>query len=122
MKNNILALIAAMIGGIAGYFGFFWITRQGFYALVVPGGLIGLGASYFKPRSIVVCVVCGLLALALGLYTEWVWRPFAKDASLGYFLANVHHLNPITLIMITAGTALGFWLPYSHRNDASRAK
>ena len=119
MKSNILALIAAVLGGVAGYFGFFWIYKQGFYALVLPGGLVGIAASQFKSKSVAVCVVCGLLALAFGLFAEWKLRPFIKDDSLGYFLTHVHQRPGITLIMIVAGVALGFWLPFSHRNDGS---
>lgn len=117
MKNNILALVAAVIGGVAGTLGFLWIARQGFYALVLPGGLIGLGASMFKSKSIVVCVICGLLALLAGVIAEWKFAPFIKDRSFEYFLTHLHELKPFTLIMIAIGTVLGFWLPFQHRND-----
>ena len=35
-------LIAGVVGGIAGYFVVYWISRQGFYAPVLPGALAGL--------------------------------------------------------------------------------
>jgi hypothetical protein len=117
MKSNLLALTAAVIGGIVGCLAFLWITKQGFYALVLPGGLVGIAASQFKSRSVVVCGLCGLLALAFGLYAEWKFAPFLKDAGLGYFLTHVYLLRPITLIMIGVGVVLGFWLPFRHRND-----
>jgi hypothetical protein len=113
MKQRALVFIGAIAGGLVGYFGFLWIARQGLYALVLPGGLVGLGAGLFPNRSKVVCVICGLLALAVGLLAEWRFAPFIKDASLGYFLTHIQQLRPITLIMIGAGAVIGFWAPFS---------
>ena len=115
MKNNLLALCGAIVGGALGYYAFFWIAKQGFYALILPGGLLGLGAGIVKNRSWLIAVVCGLLAIALGLFTEWQYAPFVKDESLGYFLAHVADLKPVTLLMIAVGGFLGFWLPFERR-------
>src|SRR6266436_4312250 len=100
MKQSILLLIGAVAGGLVGYVGFLWIARQGLYALVLPGGLLGFGASSSPNRSTAICIVCGMLALALGLLAEWRFAPFIKDGALVYFLTHVHQLKPITLIMI----------------------
>src|SRR2546428_409333 len=115
MKNDFLALVGAVLGGLVGYVGFIWIARQGVYALILPGALAGVGASIFKSKSIAVNLVCGVLALAAGLFSEWRFAPFIKDGSVGYFLSHVHQLRPITLIMIAAGALLGFWLPFGNR-------
>jgi hypothetical protein len=115
MKDKALMLLGAVAGGLIGYFGFLWIARQGFYALVLPGGLLGLGASMAQNRSTALCVVCGVLALALGFLAEWRFAPFITDGSLGYFLAHLHQLKPITLLMIAAGAFIGFWAPFSRR-------
>ena len=51
--KNVMAGLAAAAGGVVGYFAFIWIARQGFYALMLPGGLAGLGASFFvRDRSV----------------------------------------------------------------------
>jgi quinol-cytochrome oxidoreductase complex cytochrome b subunit len=118
MKQLFLALGGALAGGILGYFAFFWTATQGFYALVLPGGLLGLGAGIVINRSILVALSCGLLATALGLFTEWRFAPFTNDASFVNFLANVHHLKPVTLVMILLGGLIGFWVPY-HRMESS---
>jgi hypothetical protein len=115
MKNNLLALAGAILGGVLGYYAFFWIAKQGFYALILPGGLLGLGAGIVKNRSWLIAVVCGLLAIALGLFTEWQYAPFVKDESLGYFLTHVADLKPVTLLMIAVGGFLGFWIPFERR-------
>jgi len=36
--------------------------------------------------------------------------PFLKDKSLAYFLAHVHQLRPLTLIMIGVGAVFAYWL------------
>ena len=121
MKRSVLVLIGAVAGGLVGYLGFLWIARQGFYALVLPGGLLGLGASLFANRSTALCIVCGLLALALGVLAEWQFAPFIRDGSLGYFVTHIHQLKPITLIMIAAGAFIGFWAPFSRRQHEGRS-
>ena len=114
-KAGALVLLGAAAGGIAGYFAFRWMLTQGFYALVLPGGLLGLGAGTFKSRSHTIPIVCGVLALALGLYSEWRTAPFIVDNSLGYFLAHVHKLRSITMIDVAIGGVLGFYVPFRRR-------
>lgn len=108
--NCALPLLGAILGGALGHFAFLWIARQGFYALVLPGALLGLGAGWLaKRRSLPLAVVCGLLALALGVFSEWRFAPFLADESLGYFLVHLDQLRSITWIMIVLGGGLGFW-------------
>jgi hypothetical protein len=114
MKQLLISLGGAAIGGTLGYFGFHWLVSQGFYGLILPGGLLGFGASFGKSRTIWVPVACSIAALALGLFAEWHAFPFVKDESIGYFLRHVTDLKPVTLLMLAAGTALAFWIPYRH--------
>ncbi len=115
MKQNLLVVLGGIVGGLVGYLGFLWIARQGFYALMLPGGLLGVGASLFPNRSMTLCVACGVSALVLGLLAEWQFAPFVHDGSMGYFVTHIHQLRPITLIMIAAGAFIGFWAPFSRR-------
>ena len=119
MKQAALVLGGAVLGGVVGYFAFGWLVSQGFYGLVLPGGLIGLGAGLAPCRWRWPSVVCGVSALLLGLFTEWRFFPFKADGSFSYFLRNVHELKPITLLMIAAGMAIGFWVPF-RRVDSQR--
>jgi hypothetical protein len=119
MRQNALALAGACVGGLIGYAAFFWIAEQGFYALVLPGGLLGLGAGIVKNRSAAVAVVCGLLAVALGLAAEWRFAPFVADPSLGYFLAHIPQLRPVTLVLIAVGALIGFWVPFRRRETGA---
>src|SRR5436309_1064533 len=100
MKHNLLALCGALVGGFVGYHAFFWVASQGFYGLVIPGGLLGLGAGIFVNRAFWVAIVCGLLAAALGVYTEFRFAPFIADESFRYFLTHLFDLKALTLLMI----------------------
>jgi len=103
-------LLGAIVGGCVGYFAFFWIARQGFYALALPGGLLGFVAGLCaRERSSILAAACGVAGLALGLFTEWRFSPFVADPSFSYFLTHVHTLQTVTQLML----ALGVFLSYS---------
>lgn len=121
MKEAALVLGGALLGGLIGHAAFGWLWNQGFYGLVLPGGLLGLGAGLATCRLRWPSVVCGVLALVLGLLTEWKFRPFKVDESLGYFLSHAYQLKPITLLMLAAGTAIGFWVPFRRVESAQAA-
>jgi len=112
MKQAALVFGGAVLGGLVGYYVFFWLTRQGFYGLVLPGGLLGLGAGIVKCRSRWPSVICGVMALTLGLFTRWQFGHFDEDPSFCYFVSHVHQLSSVTLLMLAAGTAIGFWVPF----------
>jgi len=120
IKQDCLVLLGAVTGGFLGYVVFFWLAHRGLYGLVVPGGLLGLGAGLFTTRSKYVAVICGLLALLLGFFTEWQFAPFVADEGLGYFVGHIHQLQPITLIMIAAGALIGFWVPFRRSQETER--
>ncbi len=119
LQTIALGLLGAVIGGAAGYFLFFWIARQGFYALALPPGLMGYAAGFLaRRRSLPLAVVCGVAGLALGLFTEWRFAPFVADSSLLYFVTHIHDLKPITLLMVALGTVLSYWLALGRPADA----
>jgi hypothetical protein len=118
MKQALFVLGGAAMGGLLGYLAFAWLANQGFYGLILPGGLLGLGASLARNRSVLLAAVCGLLAVGLGLFAEWQVFPFAKDQSFGFFLAHVNALQPLTLLMIALGGLIGFWMPYRRAADS----
>ncbi|MBN1359071.1 MAG: hypothetical protein JW993_00695 [Sedimentisphaerales bacterium] len=111
-ESELSVLLGAAVGGLLGYLLFFALARRGYHALAVPGGFLGLGAAIFKTKSKPVPIVCGLAALALGLFAEWRLAPFIADAGLGYFLLHVPQLPPFTLVMLGAGATIGFYVPF----------
>lgn len=118
MKNYLFALGGAAVGGLLGYFLFFMLAKQGFYALAVPGAFVGFGAGVVKNNSLAVAVVSGIAATALGIFTEFHFAPFVADPSLGYFVTHLHQLQPVTWIMIAIGGAIGFYVPMRQRDNA----
>jgi hypothetical protein len=115
-----LGLLGAVVGGGVGYFVFFWIAGQGFYALMLPPGMLGIGAGMAaRRRSRPLALACGVAGLALGLFTEWRYAPFVADKSLGYFVTHLHELQPVTLIMIAVGTYLAYSLALGRERRTS---
>lgn len=118
LTSALLVIAFATAGGVLGYFAFFWVATQRLYALVLPGGLLGLAASMAPVRWVGWAVICGAAALVLGLFTEWRFAPWLADGSLSYFLAHLHQLRPMTWIMIVVGAAVGFFAPFNrYRRD-----
>jgi hypothetical protein len=120
MKRALLALAGAVAGGVLGYYAFIWISRQGFYALILPGALVGLGAALARNRWVWLAVVCAVLALAVGIVADWRISIPEDDDSLWYYVLHLHQQPPITLIMIAIGGLLGLLIPYPRRDSAAR--
>jgi hypothetical protein len=117
VQTLVFGLLGAVIGGAVGYYAFIWIAHQGFYAIMLPGALVGLGAGLCaRRRSFPLAVTCAALSVALGLYSEWRLRPFTADPSFSYFFANLHRVTPINLILIAVGAYFGYrWALGSER-------
>ena len=106
-----LGAVGAVLGSLVGYAVFFWVLRQGFYALVIPGAMLGAVCGMLaRHESVGRGIACGVAGLALGLYSEWKWAPFRADEGFRYFLTHPHHLKPITIIMILLGAGMAFWM------------
>jgi hypothetical protein len=106
-----LGLIGAVIGGALGSYIFMWIVAQGFYGLMIPGALLGLGCSLLSQhRSHVRGLICAAAACVLGLYSEWRFEPFRADRSFGYLVSHAAELRPITQAMIVLGAFFAYWL------------
>jgi len=119
----VVPLGCALAGGLVGHFAFLWIARQGFYAIILPGALIGLAGGWFAQKQtpasgMVFGIVCAVIALVAGIISEWRLRPFTADNSFGYFITHLQQLRPITLIMIAIGTVFAFWFAATGRRRA----
>lgn len=109
--SNLLGIVGAAVGGTVGYLLFGWIATQGFYGIMIPGGLLGFGCGLLAShKSELRGVACGLAAVILGLYCEWKVFPFTKDGSLDYFLKHLGDLRPLTWIMIVVGSVIAYYL------------
>ena len=109
VMNIVPGLIGAAIGGFVGLVAYDWGIGQNLKAGVVPGAFVGLGAGLLSARpSMIRGAICGLAALGIGLFAEWKNFPFKDDGSFSYFLAHVHQLQPLTILMIVVGTIVGW--------------
>lgn len=115
MKGTLLALLGAVVGGLVGYFACEWLSHRGVIALAVPGGLLGLGAGIAKNNTLVVPIVCGVAATALGIFAASQFVPFIADDSIGFFIRNLHKATSGTQVMIAVGGFLGFYIPLRNR-------
>ena len=81
------ALIGAVIGGVLGYYTFKWILDHGFYGMMIPGGLLGLGCGLLAQHPFHMRE--GDLPRRLAWESlEWRFAPFIADQSW-YYLKNI---------------------------------
>ena len=106
----VLGLGGAVVGAFLGYLLFVAIAGQGFYAIVLPGALAGVGCGALSGRkSNTLGIICSILGLIAGILSEWRFAPFIADNSLSYFLAHIHELTRFTQVLILLGAAFAFW-------------
>jgi len=109
--SNVLGAIGAVVGGTVGYFLFGWIATQGYYGLMIPGGLLGFGCGLLaRHKSEARGVLCGAAALVLGLFSEYRNFPFTRDDSLDYFVRHMGDLRPLTWVMLVVGALIAYYL------------
>jgi hypothetical protein len=100
-------LAGAIAGGVAGYFLFWILLKNGLYSSMIPGALVGIGAGLAaRGRSQVLGILCAIAAIPLAVWSEMRLLPFPNDSSLGFFLANVPKLH---LVMMGLGAAAAWW-------------
>ena len=51
ITSNLLGFIGAVVGGVLGYYTFLWIVDQGFYGMMIPGALLGLGCGLLSQHA-----------------------------------------------------------------------
>ena len=109
-KSWALGVVGAVIGGTVGWFVFSMLYGEGYYALALPGALVGFGfAKLSGIRSVAAGVFCAIVAAGLMFMCEWNFRFFTDDPSFGYFVRNVHELSSATFLMFFLGVAMAFW-------------
>jgi hypothetical protein len=118
--SDLLGLVGAVLGGLVGFYTFGWLKGNGYYGMMIPGALLGLGCSLgARHRSTFRGILCGLAALLLSLYAEW-WFMDASTSTFMSFLTRVKDLESVTLMMIGVGTLIAFWLGKDSRESIQR--
>lgn len=106
----VLGAAGGLIGAVTGYFLFFAIARQGFYAIILPGALAGIGCGGFSGRkSLPLGVACAVLGIFAGILAEWRFAPFVADRSFLFFMSHLGELPRFTQVLILVGAFFAFW-------------
>ena len=108
ITSNLLGLVGAVAGGVLGYYIFLWLVHQGFYGLMIPGGMLGLGCGLLSQhRSLIRGALCAVAGLVLGMYAEWHFEWFrAPNDNFAYLVTHIHQKGPVTLLMLALGALL----------------
>ncbi|MGI8978146.1 MAG: hypothetical protein ACR2FY_02860 [Pirellulaceae bacterium] len=110
----------ALLGAAAGVLVFVVLLNFGVYAIAAIGALTGLGCSLLSQRrSLVLGVVCLMVALLTTFFNEWLNNPFTADPSLSFFL---QHIQPKTFFWLSLllGGGLAFWFGQGNDRTPSR--
>lgn len=106
----VMSVAGALVGGAVGTAVYYWMWKQNFHALVLPGAGLGLGCHLASPnRSFRRGLVLAVCAIVFGVVVEWWFRPFNRDESFAYFLKNLGDLPPATFLMLAVGGIFAFW-------------
>jgi hypothetical protein len=107
--SNLLGVVGAALGGVAGFYLYCWIVSKGYIGGMIPGAFLGLGCSLLArhtsyPRGI----VCGIAGLVLGCFADWYTNITTK--TFWEYLQNVKSLNQVVILMILFGAVIAFWI------------
>ena len=106
-----LAFLGALAGGLLGYYTFQWLYNHGFYGMMIPGALIGLGSGLLtQAPSQARGFGCAAAALGQGVLMEWKFFPFIASSRFRYFVRHLLEVNSVHLAMIAAGAFFAYWL------------
>ncbi len=118
----LLGLVGAILGGVAGYYLYLAALNNGFYAQVLPGGLVGVGCGLLsRHRSILRGVLCGIAGLLLGFYCDHQTFKYLPpfNGFIDYLLGFSRH-GSFTNILIILGGLVAFWFGQSHWTEPRR--
>ncbi len=105
----VLSVLGATVGVALGIAASMWLKSQGYYAMILPGALLGLGANLASPRrSQVRGVFLGIAGLLVGMLAEWRLFPVG-DRSLGFFLGHLADQPMVTKLMLGFGALFAYW-------------
>ncbi len=110
-RTNYPAAVLGMLAGvILGSVGFWLLWKIGFYGMVLPGAMVGLGCgAQSRAKSIPLGIASAVVAFVLCVVLEWYYRPFVADESLLYFVKNLSDLQNRTKFTMACGIFAGFW-------------
>jgi hypothetical protein len=103
-------ITGALAGAAVGFVLFRLILQLGFYAIVIPGALTGMGGGWLSRRvSNTIGLICALIAAAITIFSEWYVAPFIVDEHFTYFITHLHQTRTIFQILAAVGIVMAFY-------------
>lgn len=102
-------IAGGVAGGVVGYYGFWWLLKQGYYAAVHPGAMVGLGCGLASGRrSAPLGVLACLGGFLAGAIAEWRSDAAPTDSFLELLMELPGRTPAFPLIVV--GAALAYYL------------
>lgn len=117
----ILGLLGAALGGLAGYFLFQYAWSYGYYAPVLSGGMVGVGAGLLgRHQSILRGLLCAIAGIVLGYYCDYRITLLPHfDTFLAYLAAFAKHSTSTNILTILGGL-VAYWFGQSNWTEPRR--
>jgi hypothetical protein len=97
-------------GGALGYFVFDWALTQGYYALVLPGSLVGLGCGLASGRKVLALgILSAVGAFAVGVLADWNSLANPSPTILGHLATLLQSNRQMAALLILVSVALSFY-------------
>ncbi len=107
IKNLFLGLIGGVAGGIVGFFVCKWLATQGFYAVVIPGAMVGLGFGLAaRKRHQAFGLICAVLGLFAGLITQW--KVYSNEPSFWKLVGELKDYSIVTWVLLGLGVVMAY--------------
>ena len=121
LPDPVRALAGIVAGAVCGYVVFRFLAKNGLYAPMVPGALVGMGCGmWVKTRSHARAVICVLVATFVNAWSEWMHFPFVINESFSYFITHLQDLTSRTQLMYGVSAVIAYYFAYARQNPAAK--
>ena len=106
-------LLGGAVGGFLGYLAVGWmLSHTPFWVPILPGAFAGLACGQLSAvASMRRGVINGLSALMMTIYGQWKLfdPPFEYDQTFPSYLAHIHQLPWLTVVVFAINGLIAFW-------------
>jgi hypothetical protein len=103
-------IVGGTVGGVLGYFVFDWALTQGYYALVLPGSLVGIGCGLASGRKLLALgILSAIGALLVGALADWNSLANPSPTIWEHAATLLQANRRMTAILILVSVVLAFY-------------
>jgi hypothetical protein len=108
IKNLLFGVAGGVVGGVVGLLLCKWLATLGpFYAVVLPGALVGLGFGFAaQKRHLVFGLLSAAMGLLAGLLTQWI--VYSNESSFFNLVGQLKDYSPVTWVLLGLGVVFAF--------------